>query len=114
MNPKRIIPIFVIIVLLIAAGGWYYLNIYLVDDSGMLSASGTVEATEILIAPELAGKLAQVYVSEGDAVNAGDPLFELDSDLLQAQRERAQTALDTAQATYNAAWAVTRDCSAAL
>ena len=100
MNPKRLIPIFVIIALLIAAGGWYYLNVYLTDDSGMLSASGTVEAVEVLVAPELAGKVAQVYVSEGDVVNAGDPLFELDSALLQAQKARAQTALETAQATY--------------
>ena len=103
MNKRILIPIFLVLALLIAAGAWYYATYMTADDSGVLSASGTVEAVEIAIAPELSGRIAAVYVQEGDVVNAGDPLFELESDLLAAQRERAQTALDTAQASYDAA-----------
>lgn len=103
MNPKRIIPILIIIALLIAAGGWYYVNYIANDDEGILAASGTVESVEVSVSPELAGKVAQVYVDEGQVVNEGDPLFEMDADLLAAQRERALAALDSAQAGYQVA-----------
>ena len=36
-----------------------------------LTASGTVEATEILIAPEISGKVTEVLVNQGDIVKAG-------------------------------------------
>jgi HlyD family secretion protein len=103
MNPKRIIPILIIIALLIAAGGWYYLNYIAEDDDGILTASGTVEAVKVIVSPELSGRIAEVNVSEGDLISEGDPLFEMDSDLLTAQRERALAALETARASYDVA-----------
>ena len=103
MNPKRIIPILIIIILLIAAGGWYYLNYITVDENGPLSASGTVEVVNVIVSPELAGRVATVYVSEGDVVSKGDPLFEMEDGLLTAQRERALAALETARASYDVA-----------
>jgi len=103
MNPKRIIPILIIIVLLITAGGWYYLNYFAADQNGSLSASGTVEAVNVIVSPELAGRVAIVFVSEGDVVSEGDPLFEMEDDLLTAQKERAQTALEAARASYDVA-----------
>lgn len=103
MNPKRFIPILIIIALLIAAGGWYYLNFVATDDEGVLAASGTVETVNVIVSPELSGRISTVYVSEGDLVSAGEALFELDSDLLTAQRERALAALATAQASYDVA-----------
>jgi len=102
MNPKRIIPVLIIVALLIAAG-WYYLNYIAIDNDGILSASGTVEAVNVIVSPELAGRVTTVHVSEGEIVNQGDPLFEMEDDLLTAQRERAQAALETAQASYEVA-----------
>ncbi len=106
MQTKR--PQIVIVILLIAAlaaAGYYAYNTYFVAPaaSGALTASGTVEAAEVLIAPELSGKVTEVLVSEGDQVKAGDVLFRLDDTLLQAQRKVAAAALDTAKAAASTA-----------
>ena len=103
MNPKRIIPILIVIILLAAAGGWYYLNYRNSEDNGILTASGTVETVNVLVSPELSGRVAEVYVAEGDQINQGEPIFRLEDDLLSAQRQRAAAALATAQAGYQVA-----------
>lgn len=98
MQIKR--PPFVVIILALAillAGGYYLYTITRPANSA-LTASGTVEATEILIAPELSGKVTEVLVNQGDMVKAGDVLFRLDDTLPQAQRNVAASALDTAKA----------------
>ena len=61
-----------------------------------LTASGTVEMTEINVAPEAAGKILAVNVKEGDTVHVGDVLAKLDDTLLKDQRAVAATALQTA------------------
>lgn len=71
-------------------------------DSG-LSASGVVEAVEVRMAPELGGRVAEIYVAEGDAVQEGDPLFRLDDELLQSERRQAVTRLELAQSELQAA-----------
>ncbi len=100
MQTKR--PIYVLTILaviaLIAAGYYAYTTFFQSGKTGALTASGTVEAAEVLIAPELSGKVSEVLVNEGDMVKAGDVLFRLDDTLLQAQRNVAAAALDTAQA----------------
>jgi HlyD family secretion protein len=98
MQIKR--PPFVVIILVVAillAGG-YYLYAANRPANSALTASGTVEATEILIAPELSGKVTEVLVNQGDMVKAGDVLFRLDDTLPQAQRNVSAAALDTAKA----------------
>jgi multidrug resistance efflux pump len=52
---------------------------------------------EVSVASELAGRVAEVYVEEGDSVEAGDPLFRLDETLIAAQRDRAAAAVDSAR-----------------
>lgn len=66
-------------------------------------ASGTVEALEIIVSPEVAGRIEDVLVAEGDHVEAGDFLILLDDELLQAQRGGAQAAVLTAEATVGSA-----------
>ncbi|MFM8320663.1 MAG: biotin/lipoyl-binding protein, partial [Chloroflexota bacterium] len=63
-----------------------------------LQASGTIEAEDVLIAPELSGRVSEVLVDKGQAVQAGQALFRLDGTLLEAQRARAAAAYATAQA----------------
>jgi HlyD family secretion protein len=64
--------------------------------STALTASGTVEMTEINVAPEAAGKILAVNVKEGDSVHVGDVLAQLDDTLLKDQRAVAATTLQTA------------------
>ncbi|HKJ39948.1 MAG TPA: efflux RND transporter periplasmic adaptor subunit, partial [Anaerolineales bacterium] len=73
--------------------------------SEALQASGQIEATEISIAPELSGRVVDVYASEGDAVQTGDPLLKLDDSLLLSEKQSAQAALDSANAQVDAAQA---------
>ena len=66
-------------------------------NAGALTASGTVETTEINVAPEIAGKIMAVDVQEGDTVHAGDVLVHFDDSILQHQRSMAVANLETAK-----------------
>lgn len=66
-------------------------------DSG-LSASGVVETVEVAVAPELGGRVEEIFVDEGDAVEEGEMLFRLGDELLQSRRQTAVTTLEAAQA----------------
>lgn len=74
-----------------------------VTSNGSLTASGTISAREVSIAPELGGKVAAVSVDEGQQVTAGALLFRLDGALLQAQRDQAASAVQVAEAAVKAA-----------
>jgi multidrug resistance efflux pump len=94
---KRIlIPIFI----LLAVAGftvWYLVSGGRAAGNGALDASGTVEAVEVVVSPELSGRVVEVLVENGDAINQGDLLLRLDDSLLQAQRQRAVAAVEAAQ-----------------
>jgi HlyD family secretion protein len=64
---------------------------------GALTASGTVETTEINVAPEVAGKILAVDVQEGDPVHVGDALVHFDDSILKDQRTIASANLETAR-----------------
>lgn len=106
MQSKRLpVQVFLLIILVLAVAGYYAYTNYFVAAaaSGALTASGTVEATDVSLAPELSGKVTEVLVSEGDQVLAGDVLFRLDDSLLQAQRKVIAAALETAKAAASTA-----------
>ncbi len=96
-------PLIIFLIILIVFLGWWLLRRYQVGFNHNLSASGMVEATEISIAPEISGKVAQVLVDEGQSVKAGDILFILDDALLSAQRQKANAAVQAAQANLQVA-----------
>lgn len=105
----------VILLLLLAGvgGAWWYLNSHpeagsrLLADlglemsrppAGIIAASGIIEAQKISITAEVGGRVTSLLVDEGDQVEEGDLLVELDTDLLAAQISQAQAALHLAQA----------------
>ena len=67
--------------------------------------SGTMEAKEVSLAPELGGPIVAVAVKEGETVAAGSMLARLDSSLLLDQRAQAEAAVDQARAAVDAAQA---------
>ena len=93
-------PIQVIVLLLVVllVGGYYGLKVLFDETNGGLQASGTIEAVEITISPEMAGKVSEVRVSEGEMVTAGEAVLSLDDSLLSAQREVAAAQLQAARA----------------
>ncbi len=60
---------------------------------------GQGEATEIRISGKLPGRVAEIYVEEGQRVKAGDTLVRIHSSLLDARLEQAQAMEDAARAT---------------
>lgn len=69
----------------------------------VLVASGTIEVEEVEVAAEVGGRVLAVYVDEGDEVQAGQVLLQLDDALYQAQLRQAEAARDAAQAALERA-----------
>src|SRR5215813_631524 len=102
------LPVIVLVVLAILVGLYYGVRALAGNSNGQLKASGTIEAVTVNVSPELAGKIKEVLVDEGQPVRAGDDLLHLDDSLLTAQRavaaaqaETAKAALATAQTNYD-------------
>ena len=98
MKHKRpIIPMIVVLSLILITAGYFGIKALVGEKQVPLAASGTIEADEVAIAPETSGKVVEVLVVEGAPVKAGDILFRLDDNLLQAQRKVAAANLAVAQ-----------------
>jgi HlyD family secretion protein len=111
MKAERIVPIVIIavIVLGVAAAGIYFalnpavwtqalvkLDLAEAEEAG-LTASGFIEAEEVVVAPELGGRVIELLADEGEEVEAGQVVVRLDGTLLDAQIEVTQAALDVAK-----------------
>lgn len=94
--------LFLIISLGISVAGCEVLQ---TDKTTALEASGIIEARQVAVAAELSGRVSDVFVNEGQAVDAGETLFTLEDSLLQVQRQAANTALEAARANVQAAQA---------
>jgi multidrug efflux pump subunit AcrA (membrane-fusion protein) len=117
---KRAIVVVVVLLMVgaLALGGWWFFSQYpewwfwaqdeftkAVDELGLdpeegpegLAASGFVEADEASVTTELGGRIVRLHADEGDEVNAGDVLVELDDSLLLAQIEMAEADLAVAE-----------------
>jgi HlyD family secretion protein len=100
---RRILPVIVVLVLAGAALGWYFITQSDSNANGVITASGTVEAVEVIISPEISGRVTEVLVTQGETVAAGQPLITLDGTLLQAQRKLAEAGLAAAQSGWETA-----------
>ncbi len=71
------------------------------DITEKVSASGKIQPElEVNISAEVSGQLIQLPVKEGDYVEAGDLLAEINPDLYIAAKNRAQAAVNTARSNY--------------
>ena len=64
--------------------------------------SGTIEATQSNLAFQVAGRVVQVAVDEGQAVTAGQLLARLETDVFAANRRQAEANLAQAEARLSA------------
>ncbi|HEX5661595.1 MAG TPA: HlyD family efflux transporter periplasmic adaptor subunit [Polyangiales bacterium] len=75
---------------------------------GPAGGSGVIEADGIELAPRIAGRVLRVAHGEGQAVNAGDVVLELDCEEPNARLLEAQARLEAARATAGQAAANAR------
>lgn len=99
-NPRKIIPVLLIVVLA-GAAWWYFGTGQAENQNGKISASGTIEATQVNLAPEVGGKVVEILARKGDTVEPGQILIRFEDALMQAQLGQAQAALAQAQANYD-------------
>ncbi len=70
--------------------------------SEKLVFTGVIEAWQTMnVMPEIGGRIAKIYVEEGDRVQRGQLLAELDTRATRLQTEQAEAAVAVAQANYN-------------
>ncbi|MCJ7434478.1 MAG: efflux RND transporter periplasmic adaptor subunit [Anaerolineales bacterium] len=117
MNHKLPRPAIAAIAIVVLLAVYFGYNALTNGKSTSLTASGSIEATIVNVAPEMAGKVGDVLAEEGGHIETGDTLFSLDDTLLQEQRkvsaanlesarassDTSQTALEIAQAQYQVA-----------
>jgi membrane fusion protein, multidrug efflux system len=60
-----------------------------------------VGAQKVLITPDISGKIEKVVVKEGQHVNAGDVLFEIDPVPFRLAVDQAKATLEQAHTTYD-------------
>jgi HlyD family secretion protein len=68
------------------------------ETNGAIVASGFIEGEEVIVASEVAGRIAEMHVERGDRVAVGDVLVQLDGAVVQSQRLEAEAGLAQAQA----------------
>ncbi|MDR1851076.1 MAG: efflux RND transporter periplasmic adaptor subunit [Propionibacteriaceae bacterium] len=94
------IPVRIAVLVLLLAGGGYWWwassNSAPADQATVLT--GTLEANEYQIAPAIAGQVKELKVAEGDKVEEGQVLAELDPMALELQVEQAQQGVTVAKA----------------
>ena len=70
--------------------------------SEKLFYTGVIQAmNKINVTPDIGGKIAKIHVEEGDRVQKGQLLAELDTRAVRLQLDQAQAALAVAEASYS-------------
>lgn len=87
-----IIITFVVFLSVIGLSLWFFNN----SDPSYLQ--GQVEVKQINVAPKVPGRVKAIYKNEGDLVEAGELLLELESTELDAKLSQAQAVKSAAQA----------------
>jgi HlyD family secretion protein len=98
---KKYITLIIITVIILIIALTYYLNIKSTHSESTILVSGNIEVTEIRLSFQVAGKIKQLLVDEGNYVKKGRVLAMLDNDELIKIKEQAQANLEQAQSDYN-------------
>lgn len=69
-----------------------------------VTVAGTLRSNEdVLISPEIPGRISEIHFREGEAVEEGAPLFSLDDEIYRAELAEAEANLNLSQANYERA-----------
>ena len=93
-----------LILLLTGVGaGYWWLHSRPLLPPGIASGNGRLEANQIDIDTKFAGRIAKLFVDEGDMVQAGQVLALMDTQDLQASLKKAQAVVSQAEQALNEA-----------
>ncbi len=102
----RLRVVVAIIAIAMAAGGgayYWWKQSQAQLPAGIVAGNGRIEADQIDISPKFAGRLAELLVTEGDMVTAGQVVARMDIKDLEASLKRAQAHVLQAQRTVEEA-----------
>jgi HlyD family secretion protein len=85
------------LILGVGVGAYYWFGRPRASD-GRIEGSGTIEATQVAVAPKVAGRVLAIRAREGAIVSIGQVVAELDHDELDAQVAQTEAAVTLAQA----------------
>jgi len=94
----RRILLLVVIPLVVAAAGLVF---YLQGGRYVTTDDAYVGAQKVLITPDISGKIEKVVVKEGQRVQAGDVLFEIDPVPFRLAAAQAKASLEQSKVTYD-------------
>jgi len=97
---QRRIGIILIVVLAIASIAWWRWTAVREGGDHAIRGSGIIEITEVDVAFEVPGTIAERYAEEGALLDKGEPIARLDDREYQLQVERATAAKAAAEARY--------------
>jgi membrane fusion protein (multidrug efflux system) len=94
---RRTLLLVMLPIVTVIAGLVFYLNggRYVTTDDAYVGAQ------KVLITPDISGKIEKVVVREGQLVNKGDELFEIDPIPFRLAVDQAKATLEQAKTTYN-------------
>ena len=78
-------------------------------DGASISASGTIEATEVTLSAQAGGQIKRVIAEEGDVVHIGDTLLIIDNIDYVYQLDQARAGYEMAEAQYQLTLKGTRE-----
>lgn len=92
---RRLI-LLVVLPVIAVVGGFYF---YLQGGRYVTTDDAYVGAQKVLITPDISGKIVNIVVKEGQVVNKGDELFEIDPVPYRLAVDQAKAALEQARTT---------------
>jgi HlyD family secretion protein len=93
------------IIIIGGAAAWYFFFRNTGLPPGFAAGNGRLEATQIYVATKYPGRIAQVLVNEGDTVEAGQVVAQMDTSALDAQLREAEAQITASQDARNVALA---------
>ena len=92
----RLVLLVVLPLIALTVGAYFYLTSgrYISTDNAYIGAQ------KVLITPDISGKIAKVTVTEGQRVNAGDPLIEIDPEPFRISVTQAEARLASVRTEF--------------
>ncbi len=105
MKSRNVFLTILFIVLVVAGGLWLWQpRAEAAGDSQLIQSTGSIEVEEISIASQTGGTIVELMVEQGDFVEAGQVVAQLDSDMLEADLARTRASIETLTAAREAAY----------